>query len=92
MQAFDCDFLSVLYFCGLLADDVPFRHNLKTYSAFFFHCRYDLPAICDCSQECVKALLGDECTPIKEEEMQRKPCQTAVDVLQKTIAVQGTHS
>lgn len=56
----------------------------------FFISRYDLPAICDCSQECVKALLGDECTPIKEEEMQRKPCQIAIDVLQKTIAVQGT--
>ncbi|KAG8186124.1 hypothetical protein JTE90_022713 [Oedothorax gibbosus] len=52
---------------------------------------YDLPAICDCSQECVKALLGEECTPIKEEEMQRKPCQSAVDLLQKTIAVQTTH-
>ncbi|KFM68134.1 hypothetical protein X975_27199, partial [Stegodyphus mimosarum] len=52
---------------------------------------YDLPAICDCSQECAKALLGDECTPIKEEEMQRKPCQTAFDVLQKTVAVQATH-
>ncbi|GFV58778.1 histone deacetylase 4 [Trichonephila clavipes] len=52
---------------------------------------YDLPAICDCSQECVKALLGEECTPIKEEEMQRKPCQSALDVLQKTIAVQATH-
>ncbi|GFU59775.1 histone deacetylase 4 [Nephila pilipes] len=52
---------------------------------------YDLPAICDSSQECVKALLGDECTPIKEEEMQRKPCQSALDVLQKTIAVQATH-
>lgn len=59
-------------------------------SFFIFTSRYDLPAICDCSQECVKALLGDECTPIKEEEMQRKPCQIAIDVLQKTIAVQGT--
>lgn len=57
---------------------------------FFLNSRYDLPAICDCSQECVKALLGEECTPIKEEEMQRKPCQIAIDVLQKTIAVQGT--
>ncbi|XP_042904634.1 histone deacetylase 4 isoform X2 [Parasteatoda tepidariorum] len=52
---------------------------------------YDLPAICDSSQEVVKALLGEECTPIKEEEMQRKACQSAIDVLQKTIAVQATH-
>ncbi|GBN95957.1 Histone deacetylase 4 [Araneus ventricosus] len=71
-----------------------FEYQVPFYSLNFFcflRHSYDLPAICDCSQECVKALLGEECTPIKEEEMQRKPCQSALEVLQKTIAVQATH-
>jgi len=52
---------------------------------------YDLPAICDSAQECVRALLGDEPTPLREEELQRAPCQNAVDTLQKTIAIQLAH-
>lgn len=52
---------------------------------------YDLPAICDSAQECVKALLGDETTPIADQELQRPPCQSAVETLQKTIAIQMTH-
>ncbi|XP_063975199.1 histone deacetylase 4 isoform X7 [Diachasmimorpha longicaudata] len=52
---------------------------------------YDLAAICDSAQECVRALLGDEITPIKEEELTRVPCQNAVDTLQKTIAIQMSH-
>lgn len=51
---------------------------------------YDLPAICDSAQECVKALLGDETTPMAEAELQRVPIQNAVDTLQKTIAIQVT--
>lgn len=49
---------------------------------------YDLPAICDSAQECVKALLLDEPAPISDEELSRPPCQNAIDTLQKTIAVQ----
>lgn len=49
---------------------------------------YDLPAICDSAQECVKALLGDETTALAEAELQRPPIQNAVDTLQKTIAIQ----
>jgi histone deacetylase 4/5 len=49
---------------------------------------YDLPAICDSAEECVKALLGDDPTPISDEELQRPPNQNAVDTLQKTIAIQ----
>lgn len=49
---------------------------------------YDLAAICDSAQECVRALLGDEPTQLREEELTRAPCQNAVDTLQKTIAVQ----
>ena len=49
---------------------------------------YDLAAICDSAQECLRALLGDEPTPIREEELTRTPCQNAIDTLQKTIAIQ----
>lgn len=49
---------------------------------------YDLAAICDSAQECVRALLGDEPSPIRDEELTRAPCQNAIDTLQKTIAIQ----
>jgi histone deacetylase 4/5 len=52
---------------------------------------YDLPAICDSVQECVRALLGDEPAPISDSELSRAPCQNAVETLQKTIAIQMTH-
>ncbi|XP_034940761.1 histone deacetylase 4 isoform X3 [Chelonus insularis] len=52
---------------------------------------YDLAAICDSAQECVRALLGDEPTPIRQEELTRVPCQNAIDTLQKTIAIQMLH-
>lgn len=49
---------------------------------------YDLTAICDSAQECVKALLGDELAPLSEAELSRTPCKNAIATLQKTIAVQ----
>lgn len=49
---------------------------------------YDLPAICDSAQECVRALLGDPLSAIAESELNRQPCQNAIDTLQKTIAIQ----
>ncbi|KAK3931192.1 Histone deacetylase 4 [Frankliniella fusca] len=52
---------------------------------------YDLPAICDSAQECVRALLGDDTMPVREEELRRVPCQNAIDTLQKTIAIQQQH-
>ncbi|KAJ8683063.1 hypothetical protein QAD02_018855, partial [Eretmocerus hayati] len=52
---------------------------------------YDLAAICDSAQECVRALLGDEPTPVRDEELTRRPCQNAIDTLQKTIAIQMSH-
>jgi len=50
--------------------------------------RYDLPSICDCSQECVSALLGDEVSALKDEEMTRKPCQNAVELLNRVVSIQ----
>ncbi|XP_011874063.1 PREDICTED: histone deacetylase 4 isoform X3 [Vollenhovia emeryi] len=52
---------------------------------------YDLTAICDSAQECVRALLGDEPSPIRDEELTRIPCQNAMDTLQKTVAIQMSH-
>ncbi|XP_044737712.1 histone deacetylase 4 isoform X3 [Chrysoperla carnea] len=52
---------------------------------------YDLPAICDSAEECVKVLLGDEPSPIAHEELLRPPCQNAIDTLQKTVAIQHSH-
>lgn len=49
---------------------------------------YDLPAICDSAQECIKALLGIEPLPIDEVELKRQPCLPAIETLQKTIAIQ----
>lgn len=49
---------------------------------------YDLAAICDSAQECVRALLGDELTSITDSELSRQPCANAIDTLQKTIAIQ----
>lgn len=49
---------------------------------------YDLPAICDSAEECVRALVGDEPKALSEEELRRPPNQNAIDTLQKTIAIQ----
>lgn len=49
---------------------------------------YDLPAICDSAEECVRALLGDDPRPLSQEELHRTPNQNAIDTLQKTIAIQ----
>ncbi|XP_055680986.1 histone deacetylase 4 isoform X5 [Lutzomyia longipalpis] len=52
---------------------------------------YDLPAICDSAQECVRALLGDDLNQIADTELARPPCQNAIETLQKTIAIQMSH-
>ncbi|XP_053201577.1 histone deacetylase 4-like isoform X1 [Panonychus citri] len=52
---------------------------------------YDLPSICDCAQESVMALLGDETTPINDQELNRQPSQQAIDTLKKVINIQAAH-
>jgi histone deacetylase 4/5 len=39
----------------------------------------------------VRALLGDEPAPISDDELSRPPCPSAIETLQKTIAIQMTH-
>ena len=50
---------------------------------------YDLPSICDASEICVGALLGDDIKPIREEEMRRPPHESAMEAMQTTIKCQG---
>ncbi len=50
---------------------------------------YDLPSICDASETCVGALLGDKIQPIRDEELRRRPHESAVDALQTTLKCQG---
>ncbi|XP_013391785.2 histone deacetylase 4-like [Lingula anatina] len=52
---------------------------------------YDLPAICDASEICVKALLGDEVRPLSEEETNRKPCEAAIKTVQAAISYQARY-
>ncbi|XP_050438023.1 histone deacetylase 4 isoform X2 [Adelges cooleyi] len=52
---------------------------------------YDLTAICDSAEECVRALLEEDVASIVESELHRAPCQNAVNTLQKTIAIQLPH-
>ncbi|XP_049300414.1 histone deacetylase 4 isoform X2 [Anopheles funestus] len=52
---------------------------------------YDLPAICDSAEECVRALLGESTSSIAPSELARPPCQAAIETLQKTIAIQVSH-
>ncbi|XP_022309887.2 histone deacetylase 4-like isoform X7 [Crassostrea virginica] len=52
---------------------------------------YDLPAICDATELCIKALLGDELPPVKEEELCRAPCKPGQETLEETIKIQGKH-
>ncbi|NWQ72230.1 HDAC7 deacetylase, partial [Neopipo cinnamomea] len=49
---------------------------------------HDLTAICDASEACVSALLGDELDPLPEESMRQKPNPNAVRSLEAVIQVQ----
>jgi histone deacetylase 4/5 len=51
---------------------------------------YDLAAICDATEECVKSLLDDDYIPmIAEEELNRLPNPLAVEAMRRVVAVQG---
>ncbi|XP_037075472.1 histone deacetylase 4-like [Pollicipes pollicipes] len=52
---------------------------------------YEISAICDATEQTMRALLSDEVQPISDEELSRKPCQAAIATLQKTIAIQVPH-
>ena len=50
---------------------------------------YHLESICNSADMCVRALLGEELPSIKEEELHKTPCKTAVDTLENTINIQS---
>nr|XP_023676641.1 histone deacetylase 5 [Paramormyrops kingsleyae] len=52
---------------------------------------HDLTAICDASESCVSALLGEELDPLPQSVMQQKPCPKAVTSLEKVIEIQSKH-
>lgn len=52
---------------------------------------HDLTAICDASEACVSALLGNELDPLPQEILQQKPNANAVASLEKVIEIQSKH-
>ncbi|KAI1884148.1 hypothetical protein AGOR_G00223460 [Albula goreensis] len=52
---------------------------------------HDLTAICDASESCVSALLGDELDPLPEAVLKQKPCPKAVASLERVIEIQSKH-
>ncbi|XP_012935632.1 histone deacetylase 4 [Aplysia californica] len=52
---------------------------------------YDIPSICASAELTVRALLGDELPPIRDEELKRSPCQPAIDTLNTAIEIQMEH-
>lgn len=52
---------------------------------------YDLPAMCDCAQECVRALLGERGAAPALAELARAPHPAAAAALRATLAVHAPH-
>ncbi|KAK7109123.1 histone deacetylase 4-like isoform X3 [Littorina saxatilis] len=52
---------------------------------------YDVTSICDATEACVRALLGDELLPIEEKELTRPICEPAYETLQTAIRIQNRH-
>lgn len=52
---------------------------------------YDLPAMCDCAQECVRALLGERTAPPSPRELARVPAAPAQEALRQAVAIQAPH-
>ncbi|KAK7155484.1 hypothetical protein R3I93_010197 [Phoxinus phoxinus] len=52
---------------------------------------YDLLSLCDASQACVSALVGNEPEPLSEEELLRTPCANAIASLETVLRVQSRY-
>lgn len=52
---------------------------------------YDLAAMCDCAQECVRALLGERYAGLALNELARTPAPHAQAALRAAIAAQAPH-
>uniref|UniRef100_A0A8C8RHJ9 Histone deacetylase n=1 Tax=Pelusios castaneus TaxID=367368 RepID=A0A8C8RHJ9_9SAUR len=52
---------------------------------------HDLTAICDASEACINALLGNELEPLPEDTLHQTPNMNAMASLQKTTAIQSKY-
>ncbi|XP_061113856.1 histone deacetylase 7 isoform X2 [Conger conger] len=52
---------------------------------------HDLTAICDASEACVNALLGNEVKPLSQDALQQRPCPNAVRSLQRVLQIHGQY-
>ncbi|KAM4698065.1 histone deacetylase 4 [Rhinophrynus dorsalis] len=52
---------------------------------------HDLTAICDASEACVSALLGNELEPLSESVLQQRPNSNAVSSMEKVIQIQSEY-
>ncbi|XP_066543326.1 histone deacetylase 4 isoform X3 [Amia ocellicauda] len=52
---------------------------------------HDLTAICDASEACVSALLGNELDPIPQEVLQQRPTPNAVRSIEKVLEIQSKY-
>ncbi|KAJ8345478.1 hypothetical protein SKAU_G00296710, partial [Synaphobranchus kaupii] len=52
---------------------------------------HDLTAICDASESCVSALLGEELDPLPEAILKQRPCPKAAASLERVIEIQSKH-
>ncbi|XP_056321866.1 histone deacetylase 4 isoform X1 [Danio aesculapii] len=52
---------------------------------------HDLTAICDASEACVSALLGNELDPIPEDILQQRPNANAIQSMEKVLEVQNKY-
>ncbi|XP_057192369.1 histone deacetylase 4 isoform X1 [Triplophysa rosa] len=52
---------------------------------------HDLTAICDASEACVSALLGNELDPLPEEVLQQRPNSNAVQSMEKVLEVHSKY-
>lgn len=52
---------------------------------------YELSAITDAAEMCVKALSGDELPAVKEEELKRPPCAPALETFEEVLKTQSKY-
>uniref|UniRef100_A0A5S6Q429 histone deacetylase n=1 Tax=Trichuris muris TaxID=70415 RepID=A0A5S6Q429_TRIMR len=49
---------------------------------------YDVPIVCQCVEQCLRALCRDEVAPLSEESLSKPPCNSARQTLKRVLSVQ----
>ena len=65
---------------------------LNTELLFCFIGGYNLSSICDASEQCTRALLGENVPLPNQEEILRLPCKAAIQTLEECSRVQGMYA